>query len=192
MREPVGEPPTPMLGRIGIAEHRLDPDFAAMRISTGTGRHVVCPQIEGAAARQLEARMMPMAGQDAVLDAAAIERETHMRAAIVEREHAPAVVHEQDRAMAAAHDEPPLGFQLLEAARAHEIRGRHVHGRLSRVGRTIACVRRGLHAHDHGDIATRKPILRLRAFGSPLSMRAAERQNVAPWAHEPPRSTRVR
>ena len=35
VREPVGEPPAPMFGRIGIAEHRLDPDFAAARISTG-------------------------------------------------------------------------------------------------------------------------------------------------------------
>jgi hypothetical protein len=37
--------------------------------------------------------MVPVAGQDAVLDAATIERETHMRAAIVEREDMPALVH---------------------------------------------------------------------------------------------------
>src|SRR2546428_1939362 len=76
--------------------------------------------------------MVPVAGQDAVLDAATIERETHMRAAIVESEHVPALVHEEDRAMAAVHNKPPLGFQLLKAARAHKIRGRDIHGRLIR------------------------------------------------------------
>ena len=33
--------------------------------------------------------------------------------------------------MAAVYDEPPLGLQLFEAARAHEIRGQHIHGVLS-------------------------------------------------------------
>jgi hypothetical protein len=57
--------------------------------------------------------MMPVAGQDAVLNAAAIERETHMRAAIVEREDVPTLMHEKDRAMAAVHYKSPFGFQLL-------------------------------------------------------------------------------
>ena len=48
--------------------------------------------------------MMPMAGQDPVLDAAPIERETHVRAPIVKREDAAAVVHDQDRAVAAVND----------------------------------------------------------------------------------------
>src|SRR5712671_5776966 len=76
--------------------------------------------------------MVPMAGQDTVLDAATIERETHMRTAIVEREHVPVLVHEEDRAMSAVHNKPPLSFQLLKAARAHEIQGRVIHRRLIR------------------------------------------------------------
>jgi hypothetical protein len=63
--------------------------------------------------------MMPVAGQDAVLNAAAIERETHMRAAIVEREDVPTLMHEKDRAMAAVHYKSPFGFYLFESARAH-------------------------------------------------------------------------
>ena len=70
-----------------------------------------------------------MTGQDAVLDAAALEREAHVRAAIVEREDAPAVVDDEDRTMAAAHDEPPLRLQLLKAARSDEIRDWNIHGR---------------------------------------------------------------
>jgi len=76
--------------------------------------------------------MMPVAGQDAVLNTAPIERETHMRAAIVEREDMPALVDEKDGAMAAVHNESPFGFQLFEGARAHEIRGLSIHGRLIR------------------------------------------------------------
>ena len=66
--------------------------------------------------------MVPMAGQDAVVDAAPIEWETHMRAAIIERKHMPALVHKEDRAMMAVQDQPPLGFQLFNGAGAHEIR----------------------------------------------------------------------
>jgi len=86
MAEPGVEPLAPMLDRIGVAEHRFDPDLTACADFDRTGRHVVGPEIECAAARQLEARMMPMAGEDAVIDAAAFERKAHMRAAIVERE----------------------------------------------------------------------------------------------------------
>src|SRR6266446_489268 len=87
---------------------------------------------------------MPVAGQDAVLDAATIQWETHMRAAIVEREHVPALVHEENRAMAAVHNKPPLGFQLFEAARAHEIRGRSIHGRPIRQASAAAPFSKGL------------------------------------------------
>jgi hypothetical protein len=76
--------------------------------------------------------MMPVAGQNAILDAAPFERETHMRAAIVERKDVAALLHKEDRAVAAMHNEPPCGFQFIEAARVHEIRGRGIHGRLIR------------------------------------------------------------
>src|SRR5215213_5119314 len=107
MSKPVGEPPTPMPSRVGIAEHRPHPDLTSRTNLDGTGRHIVRPQIESAAACQFEARVMPVAGQNSVLDAAAIERETHMWAAIVEGEHAPLRVHEEDRAMAATQERLP-------------------------------------------------------------------------------------
>jgi hypothetical protein len=74
--------------------------------------------------------MMPVAGEDAVLYAAPIERETHMRAAIVEREDMPTLVHDKDRAMAAVHNESPFRLYLFEGTRAHEVRGLSIHGRL--------------------------------------------------------------
>ena len=98
----VVEPTAPMARRIAVAERRLDPDLAVTHLDR-TGRNVIGPEIERAAARQIEAGVMPMTGEDAVLDAAAIERKAHMRAAVVEREDASPVVDHQDRGMAAMH-----------------------------------------------------------------------------------------
>ena len=126
LREAVVKPLTPMRGGIGMTERGLHPDLAVAHLDRAD-RHVVRPQVEGAAAFEIEAGVVPVAGQDAVLDAAAIEREAHVRATIVEGEDAPAVVDDEDRTMPPVHDEPPLRLQLLEAARAHEFRGRRVH-----------------------------------------------------------------
>src|SRR5262249_3637236 len=80
-----------------------------------------------AATREIEAGVVPVTGQGAVLDAAAIQGKAHMRAAIVEREDMTFVVDDEYRSMRPVHDQPPLRLQLLEAARAHEIRHRYVH-----------------------------------------------------------------
>ena len=105
---------------VAMAERRLDPDLSITHLDR-TGRDIVGPEIEGAAARQIEARVMPMTGEDAVLDAAAIERKAHMRAAVVEREDASPVINHQDRGMAAMQHEPTLGLQLGETAGAHKV-----------------------------------------------------------------------
>src|SRR5262249_37082888 len=93
MREAVVEPLAPTRCRIVVAEDGPNPDFAVTHLG-GTGRDIICPQIEGTAAREVEAGVVPMAGQGAVLDAAAIQRKSHMRAAIVEREDTTPVVED--------------------------------------------------------------------------------------------------
>ncbi len=66
---------------------------------------------------------MPVGGQGSILDATAIQRKAHMRAAIVEREDATFVVDDEYRTMPPVRDQMSLRFQLFEAARTHEIRG---------------------------------------------------------------------
>src|SRR6478609_10000715 len=122
MREAVVEPLAPMRGGISVAKEGSHPDFAVTHLDRA-GRHVVCPQIEGTATREIEAGVVPVAGQGAVLDAAAIQRKPHMRAAIVEREDTIFVMDDEYRTVRPVRDQPPLCLQLLEAARAHEIRG---------------------------------------------------------------------
>ena len=99
-----------------MIERGLHPDFAIAHLHRAH-RYVVRPQIEGAAAFEIESGVMPMTGQDAVIEAAALEREAHVRAAIVESEDAPAVVNDEDRTMAAVQYEPPLRLELLKAPR---------------------------------------------------------------------------
>jgi len=93
--------------RIAVTEDRPHPDFAITHLCRAS-RHVVCPQIEGTAAREIEAGVVPVAGKGAVLDAAAIQRKAHMRAAIVEREDTIFVVDDQYRSMRPVDDQSPL------------------------------------------------------------------------------------
>ena len=85
------------------------------------GRQVVGPQVKGAAAREVKPRMVPMAGEDAIGDRAAVQREAQMRAAIIHREHAALVVDHEDRAVPAAQNDPPLRLELLDRPGADEI-----------------------------------------------------------------------
>lgn len=64
------------------------------------------------------ASVVPMTGQDTVLDAAALEREAHVWATIVQREDVSAIwaiVDDEDRTMASVHNELPLRGQFLKA-----------------------------------------------------------------------------
>ena len=90
-----------------MAKDGPHPDFAVTHLD-GAGRHVVCPKIEGTATREIEAGVVPVAGQGAVLDAAAVQRKAHMRAAIVEREDTIFVVDDKYRSMRPVRDQPPL------------------------------------------------------------------------------------
>ena len=111
VREAVIEPPAPVRNcGVGTTEGCPDPDLAVAQLDRA-GRRVVRPQIECAAAVEIEAGVVPMAGQDAVLDAAAVEREAHVRASVVEREDAAAVIDDEDRPMGAVQTSRPFAFR---------------------------------------------------------------------------------
>src|SRR5262249_8427640 len=81
--EAVRKPLTPVRGGIAMTERGLHPDVTIAHLDRAD-RYVVRPQIEGTAAFEIEAGVVPMTGQDAVLETAALERKTHVRATIVE------------------------------------------------------------------------------------------------------------
>ena len=61
--EAVCEPLTPVHCGIGMTERGLHPDFAITQFDREL-RYIVCPQIEGAAALEVESGMVPVTGQD--------------------------------------------------------------------------------------------------------------------------------
>src|SRR5262249_13478323 len=129
--EAVRKPLTPVRGGIAMTERGLHPDVTIAHLDRAD-RYVVRPQIEGTAAFEIEAGVVPMTGQDAVLETAALERKTHVRATIVEGEDTPAVVDDEDRPMATVHNEPALCLQLLKTPRERELFVRRVHEQTSR------------------------------------------------------------
>jgi hypothetical protein len=75
--------------------------------------------------------VVPVAGKGAVLDAAAIQRKAHMRAAIVEREDTIFVVDDRIGRCGPWMANRPFAFNSSRLTRAHEIGGRCVHERSS-------------------------------------------------------------
>jgi hypothetical protein len=71
--------------------------------------------------------MMPVAGQDPVLDAAAVKRKAHVRASVVEGDHIAAISHDQHGAAGRADHHAAAVAQLAERPDANEARAGVVH-----------------------------------------------------------------
>ena len=82
MRQAAAKPVAPVPGVIGMTKRRLHPDFAVAYLGRAD-RCIVRPQVERTAAFEIKSGVVPMTGQDAVVDAAAIEREAHVRTPII-------------------------------------------------------------------------------------------------------------
>jgi hypothetical protein len=85
-------PPMPRLvARCGRGRH---PNLAVDDANRAC-RHVVCPKVEGRATAQIETGMMPVAGEDTVLNASAVKGKPHMRAPVVEGDHIVIISHDE-------------------------------------------------------------------------------------------------
>src|SRR5260370_14906227 len=82
----------------------IHPDLAATQLDR-EHLHVIGELVEGAAGAQVEARRVPVAGENAVAAGAAIQRETHVWAAIVQRKDL--------RARTPEHKRPPVHMDGL-------------------------------------------------------------------------------
>jgi len=79
---------------------------------------IVRELVEGAPGRQVEASVVPVAGQDPVADGAAVEREAHVRAAVVDRVHLLSLREEAEDVPVEVDDPTARGSQLSERAGA--------------------------------------------------------------------------
>ena len=112
MGKAVRQPAPPVRCGIGMRERRLHPDVAVTHLNREV-RYVVRPKVEGASAFQIEARMVPMTGQDTILDAPPLEREAHVGTTVIEGADVPAIVDDEDRTVVTTHNEPPVAFSSV-------------------------------------------------------------------------------
>ena len=108
--QPVGQAPAQLPDRVGrrAASH---PHVVAVHLDV-EGDGVVGPRVEGAARRQVEAGVVPVAGEQAGLDGALVEGEAEVRAAVLDGPR-PALVpdhHHRDRAE--LREKAPVALQL--------------------------------------------------------------------------------
>ena len=84
--------------------------------------------VEGAAGSEVEAGVVPVAGEDPVADRAAVQREPHVRAAVVDGVHLVALGEEADRVPVEVDDEPPGCSSSSSDAARMSVRSADGHG----------------------------------------------------------------
>ena len=80
----------------------------------GEAAQLVGELVERAARAEVEARVVPVAREDPVADRPAVQREAHVRAAVVDRVDLVALGQQADRVAVQADDQPALRAELLE------------------------------------------------------------------------------
>ncbi len=96
-----------------VAAAGLDEDVVAVdRHQEAAG--VVGEGVEGAAGDEVEAGVVPVAGDQAGLDGALVEREAHVGAAVLDRPGAALTPEDDDREIADLRQQPTGGAELLE------------------------------------------------------------------------------
>ena len=124
----VFEPRRPSADRIELGRTRIDPDLA-VDDRHRESPHVVGKRIERAAAREIEPRVVPVARQDAVSNGASVQREAHVRAAVIDRgEPVPKTENGDRMTPARDHRAPALPHPLHGIDPQRSARGRsHSH-----------------------------------------------------------------
>jgi hypothetical protein len=117
------EPLPPIIGWLRVPEIGLDPHLPTAHLDRA-GRDIVGPEIERAATRKIKPGMVPVAGENAVLNASAIEGEPHMRAPVVKGVNSNLVSDDQDGSMRPAYYEPSFVLEFRKRACTYECSAR--------------------------------------------------------------------
>ena len=107
-------------GVLGGAD--VDEDVVAVELDREPPQ-LVGPLVEGPAGREIEPRVVPVARENPVADRAAMQREAHVRAAVVDGVHQARVRDQAHRVPLDVDDEPLLRAHVGERRSAHEARG---------------------------------------------------------------------
>jgi len=113
--QPLAQPVAPVIIAIGVARPSADPHRSLVAQLDRSGRNIIRPEIESAAAGEVKAGVMPVTGQNAVFNRAAVKRETEVRATVIERVDAILIVHDEQWA-GVGHAFGPNEMRLVKAA----------------------------------------------------------------------------
>ena len=113
--------PRSLVGDAVARRSQVDVDVVAVDLDREAAQ-LVGPLVERAARAEVEARVVPVAGEDPVRDRAAMEREAHVRAAVVDREHR-AVLGEQADVVTVERDDEAACLDAAPRARQRVVAG---------------------------------------------------------------------
>ncbi len=107
-----------------VRRRQVDVDVVAVDLHRKPAQ-VVGPLVERAAGAEIEASVVPVAGEDPVADRPAVKREAHVRATVVDGVDLAPVGDEADRVPAQVNDQPLGLFQLHQRGGSFALRGLH-------------------------------------------------------------------
>ncbi len=113
-----------MADRVGVHAGRHEHVVAAY-VDVEAAR-VVGPEVERAARNEVEARVMPVTGDESGLDGALVERKAEVRAPVLDREGGVVVPEHDDGQRADLREEPPVRLQVCQGTGAHVVRSHGV------------------------------------------------------------------
>jgi hypothetical protein len=98
----------------------IHPHFAVADLH-GEDARLIGELVEGPAGFKVEAGVVPVAGQDAILYGPPVQREPHVGTAVIHSVHLAVVEKERERTTSEANRDAPGGAHLVQPTDSHEV-----------------------------------------------------------------------
>jgi hypothetical protein len=110
----------PLVGEVVLSRSEVHPHIAVSDLHREDAR-LIGELVEGPAALEIEAGVVPVAGQDTVTYATAVQGKPHMGAAIVHGVHLAVVEEERNRVTGDPDRHPTGGAHIVYPSGPHEV-----------------------------------------------------------------------
>ena len=114
------------MGTRVVVQGDIDKNLVATHLD-GEGAHIIGKLVKGAAGGKIKARIVPVTGEDAILHRAFVEREAHVRTAVVHAVDFVRMFKERNRVAVNLNGEQASLAQLGQAGGAHKVRCGGIH-----------------------------------------------------------------
>ena len=109
------------MGTRVVVQGDIDKDLVATHLD-GESAHIIGKLVKGAAGGEIKTRVVPVAGEDAILHRTFVEREAHVRTAIVHAVDFVSMFKERNRVTVDLDGEQAGLAQLGQTGGAHKVR----------------------------------------------------------------------